>query len=120
MLESLGDPPFFPNSPPLLPKEDESLFGDDLAALMSNIDVQGASGTVAPPPKAVPAQMWLPDNFFDSCPQCQAKFSWSLRRHHCRACGNVVCNSCSSHRMVLDSNSLSRVCDVCFAARFLK
>ncbi|CAH1793266.1 unnamed protein product [Owenia fusiformis] len=37
---------------------------------------------------------WIPDNECSSCIQCQKKFDWSCRRHHCRRCGRIFCSSC--------------------------
>ncbi|CAK4697270.1 hypothetical protein LEN26_020682 [Aphanomyces euteiches] len=62
---------------------------------------------------------WVPDALVDRCYQCQAFFSLVLRRHHCRRCGNVFCDSCSSARMPLVSAGFFtpvRVCDSCCEA----
>jgi rabenosyn-5 len=44
---------------------------------------------------------WQDDTTVSRCPFCQQEFgSWTLRRHHCRICGRVVCadpvTGCSS------------------------
>ena len=38
-------------------------------------------------------------------------------QHHCRRCGKIVCNNCSTKRLLLASQSSEpvRVCDPCFA-----
>ncbi|AOW04110.1 hypothetical protein B0I72DRAFT_46172 [Yarrowia lipolytica] len=46
----------------------------------------------------MPVAVWIPDEQASSCHCCQATFSLFNRRHHCRKCGNVVCNSCSTTR----------------------
>ncbi|KAG5361694.1 E3 ubiquitin-protein ligase PIB1 [Yarrowia sp. C11] len=46
----------------------------------------------------MPVAVWIPDEQAVSCNCCQATFSLFNRRHHCRKCGNVVCNSCSTTR----------------------
>ncbi|KAF0695811.1 Aste57867_13408 [Aphanomyces stellatus] len=59
---------------------------------------------------------WVPDALADRCYHCQAVFSLVLRRHHCRRCGNVFCDACSSSRMPLVSAGFFtpvRVCDKC-------
>ena len=59
--------------------------------------------------------VWVPDERVTMCQICTAVFSLTFRRHHCRACGKVVCDICSSHRMPLKylNNRKSRVCDHC-------
>jgi FYVE zinc finger len=48
---------------------------------------------------AVPA--WQPDSEVSHCPICKKQFKWMFRRHHCRKCGRVVCDSCSPHRITI-------------------
>ena len=45
------------------------------------------------------AAVWVPDTQFSACVLCDAKFSLTRRRHHCRACGKVVCGSCSGNKV---------------------
>ena len=47
------------------------------------------------------APVWVPDNAADACMECNAEFTFMRRRHHCRACGRLVCGVCSPHRVVL-------------------
>ena len=51
----------------------------------------------------------------DLCEICHVKFSLLLRRHHCRACGINVCNSCSPHEKVIRtiSSTAVRICLLC-------
>jgi len=46
------------------------------------------------PDKAQPPA-WRPDAASDSCLCCGKDFSMWVRRHHCRACGELVCGDCS-------------------------
>ncbi|KAI7880056.1 hypothetical protein K492DRAFT_178165 [Lichtheimia hyalospora FSU 10163] len=51
--------------------------------------------------------------------KCQSEFDWAIRRHHCRRCGHIFCNSHSSNRLPLFDTvngkaEWSRVCDTCF------
>jgi len=50
------------------------------------------------------------------CQRCHHDFTLLVRRHHCRACGKVVCAFCSSNRAPLEYRSYepSRVCDMCY------
>ncbi|KAG8165248.1 hypothetical protein KVR01_005523 [Diaporthe batatas] len=44
---------------------------------------------------------WQPDAEVTFCPICHTQFSIFIRKHHCRKCGRVVCNSCSPHRITI-------------------
>ena len=46
--------------------------------------------------QAIGNQLWQPDESSSTCKCCHAMFSslWR-RRHHCRACGELVCGNCS-------------------------
>ncbi|XP_078064240.1 LOW QUALITY PROTEIN: FYVE, RhoGEF and PH domain-containing protein 1-like, partial [Mustelus asterias] len=51
------------------------------------------------------------------CMICQEPFnSITKRRHHCKACGHVVCGKCSEFRarLVYDNNRFNRVCRDCY------
>lgn len=37
---------------------------------------------------------WAPDDSASKCSACSNEFTNQLRRHHCRACGNVCCSAC--------------------------
>ncbi|KAH8415974.1 hypothetical protein KR222_005445 [Zaprionus bogoriensis] len=60
--------------------------------------------------------IWVPDNMAGQCMQCQQKFTMIKRRHHCRACGKVLCSVCCSQRFHLQfaNEPESRVCVQCF------
>lgn len=36
---------------------------------------------------------WVPDSEAPNCMNCQVKFTFTKRRHHCRACGKVSCQN---------------------------
>ena len=73
---------------------------------------------------------WARDNSSSSCLCCGDAFSFTLRRHHCRACGVLCCNFCSGKTLTFKSpldernaaaadqasKSPQRVCDGCFNA----
>ncbi|VDK41710.1 unnamed protein product [Anisakis simplex] len=65
------------------------------------------------------AAVWIPDGEAQKCMACQrTQFTMIQRRHHCRACGSVVCASCSTHnyRIAGLGKRPVRVCDKCFAS----
>jgi hypothetical protein len=50
--------------------------------------------------------IWMPDLETDNCLRCSTKFTFSKRRHHCRACGLIFCSKCSNKRLNLPLVSL--------------
>ena len=54
----------------------------------------------------------------DECSKCKAEFGLVQRKHHCRACGNIFCNKCSSKQAIIPKYGIEkevRVCDACYA-----
>ncbi|KZP00136.1 FYVE-domain-containing protein, partial [Calocera viscosa TUFC12733] len=45
---------------------------------------------------------WEPDSGVVECRNCHRRFTFLLRKHHCRRCGHIFCDRCSSHRVSLD------------------
>ena len=41
-------------------------------------------------------ELWTEDNSVNSCHNCKNEFTFLNRRHHCRLCGKIFCNSCSN------------------------
>uniref|UniRef100_A0A8B9G178 Zinc finger FYVE domain-containing protein 26 n=1 Tax=Amazona collaria TaxID=241587 RepID=A0A8B9G178_9PSIT len=70
-----------------------------------------------PPEKPPPKQQWVPDDTETICMVCKTeRFTMFNRRHHCRRCGRLVCSSCSTKKMAVQTcrENLSRVCDQCY------
>jgi hypothetical protein len=67
---------------------------------------------------------WMKNNASKKCTRCEKKFTLSVRRHHCRHCGDLVCQECSLHRVKVEADNLmqnggdaseaQRCCDTCF------
>ncbi|KAM5257584.1 zinc finger FYVE domain-containing protein 16 isoform 1-T3 [Hipposideros larvatus] len=58
---------------------------------------------------------WVPDSEAPNCMNCQAKFTFTKRRHHCRACGKVFCGVCCNRKCKLQYlEKEARVCVVCY------
>ncbi|OQV21125.1 Zinc finger FYVE domain-containing protein 9 [Hypsibius exemplaris] len=58
---------------------------------------------------------WVPDEFAPICMLCGTRFSMVKRRHHCRACGSVICASCGNFKAKLEYLEMreDRVCAMC-------
>ncbi|KAL4822523.1 hypothetical protein H8958_007021 [Nasalis larvatus] len=58
---------------------------------------------------------WIPDSEAPNCMNCQVKFTFTKRRHHCRACGKVFCGVCCNRKSKLQYlEKEARVCIVCY------
>ena len=77
--------------------------------------------------KNLVASSWVDDSASKHCLLCQDQFNYSNRRHHCRGCGILCCELCSSKTLVFKASSspsksgkggkskeADRVCDKCF------
>ncbi|VDP04911.1 unnamed protein product [Soboliphyme baturini] len=60
------------------------------------------------------APEWVDD---DRCHRCQTQFTLINRKHHCRNCGQIFCDKCSSRYIPLPHIGIERdvrVCETCF------
>uniref|UniRef100_T1KMA3 WD repeat and FYVE domain-containing protein 3 n=1 Tax=Tetranychus urticae TaxID=32264 RepID=T1KMA3_TETUR len=60
---------------------------------------------------------WVKDEIVEYCAQCNVKFTFSGRKHHCRNCGLVFCSKCSKYEAEvkrLKTKKPVRVCYNCF------
>ncbi|ULT96640.1 hypothetical protein L3Y34_004892 [Caenorhabditis briggsae] len=51
------------------------------------------------------------------CYRCRSIFTVFTRKHHCRACGQIFCDKCSSREMALPQFGIEkevRVCETCY------
>lgn len=64
------------------------------------------------------APVWVPDSQAPICMKCEVKFTFTKRRHHCRACGKVFCAACCSlkSKLVYMDRKEARVCVTCHHA----
>eukprot|EP01083_Nonionella_stella_P008417 24270_1 len=62
--------------------------------------------------------VWFDDKLSNSCLLCGSGFTVFSRRHHCRVCGLLVCQACSSRKLQFSDKDfkqcLQRACDKCF------
>uniref|UniRef100_UPI00358E90A2 FYVE and coiled-coil domain-containing protein 1-like isoform X2 n=1 Tax=Myxine glutinosa TaxID=7769 RepID=UPI00358E90A2 len=60
---------------------------------------------------------WQLDRDAVICVECQSNFSIRNRKHHCRSCGRIFCDSCSNNWVLNESGKKERHCTTCYAAR---
>ncbi|EGD73831.1 TK protein kinase [Salpingoeca rosetta] len=66
-------------------------------------------GNFDPAPFLVDQQLWQPNNDSPKCRACGTTFTFTIRRHHCRTCGGLVCGRCSPRHPVTSK----RCCPSC-------
>ncbi|KAF2359595.1 Smad anchor for receptor activation Smad-binding domain [Trinorchestia longiramus] len=61
------------------------------------------------------APFWVPDEDASGCQECGRQFTLVRRRHHCRACGRVLCANCCKDKAQLPYMDYreARVCATC-------
>ncbi|XP_039766110.1 FYVE, RhoGEF and PH domain-containing protein 5 isoform X2 [Ornithorhynchus anatinus] len=84
-----------------------------LAAFHNSVEIRERLGICLGerPPTLVPVSHVM------MCMNCGCDFSLTLRRHHCHACGKIVCRNCSRNKYPLKylKDRLAKVCDGCYA-----
>ena len=74
-------------------------------------------GNFGAKPRCVHQKLWVKDSDMAHCKRCGEEFSFVIRKHHCRVCGDIFCNSCSGKCLVLahdQSRYDIRACDMCY------
>ncbi|RCH99978.1 hypothetical protein CU098_006300 [Rhizopus stolonifer] len=110
------------------PTEDVPHSPTDLTRNRSKSNADSTSGGLLPRSQRV----WELDRHASECRRCHRRFNFLIRRHHCRRCGQIVCDKCSSHRIRLPAEEIiedpmiassqypflatqtQRVCDSCY------
>ncbi|KAF0700684.1 Aste57867_8862 [Aphanomyces stellatus] len=49
---------------------------------------------------------WIPDEEVSLCKSCGLLFDWVRRKHHCRYCGQVFCDLCTTHRSMIREDKI--------------
>ena len=60
---------------------------------------------------------WIIDEEIRSCMICNQTFHFFLRKHHCRSCGNIICQKCSNNFVIIEEMydlGEQRVCNMCY------
>lgn len=63
------------------------------------------------------APIWKEDTEATCCFKCRNNFSTFNRKHHCRACGEIFCGTCSAKQSPIPKFGIEkevRVCDACY------
>nr|XP_020728184.1 FYVE, RhoGEF and PH domain-containing protein 5 [Odocoileus virginianus texanus] len=83
-----------------------------LAAFQHSVEIRERLGVSLGerPPTLVPVTHVM------MCMNCGCDFSLTLRRHHCHACGKIVCRNCSRNKYPLKylKDRMAKVCDGCY------
>ncbi len=59
---------------------------------------------------------WADDAEATACKACSSGFTLTNRKHHCRNCGQIFCNDCSSKTAAMPNyRRPQRACDSCYA-----
>lgn len=62
------------------------------------------------------APVWCDKKSVTCCAKCTTAFNLFKKKHHCRACGKVYCDTCTKNKIILkhiDTAAMQRVCDIC-------
>ncbi|NXT60124.1 ZFY16 protein, partial [Chaetops frenatus] len=89
--------------------------GESSSEAVENQASESAESHKTPPALSWKQPLWVPDSEAPNCMNCQAKFTFTKRRHHCRACGKVFCGSCCKRKCKLQyMEKEARVCTGCY------
>ncbi|NWT95817.1 ZFY16 protein, partial [Urocynchramus pylzowi] len=89
--------------------------GESSSEAGGNQTSESAEARRAPAALSWKQPLWVPDSEAPNCMNCQAKFTFTKRRHHCRACGKVFCGSCCKRKCKLQyMEKEARVCTGCY------
>ncbi|KAM6110025.1 zinc finger FYVE domain-containing protein 16 isoform 2-T2 [Phoenicopterus ruber ruber] len=95
------------NSEPAHSGESSSEAGDQTSENVESLKIPTALSGKQP--------LWVPDSEAPNCMNCQVKFTFTKRRHHCRACGKVFCGGCCKRKCKLQyMEKEARVCNGCY------
>jgi MAD (mothers against decapentaplegic) interacting protein len=99
-----------PSSP-----ENSSSSSSDPPSVAMAAEPQEAGGAGDPVHLGDIPPFWVPDGDADACMNCDLKFTTFRRRHHCRACGKVMCAKCCNGKAALAymERKVARVCSSC-------
>jgi len=95
------------------------IVGGAIGALGGPLGVVIGSGVGLALGGAVGVVTWKDDSLCTHCGLCGVEFSFTIRKHHCRGCGEVFCDECTKNRKFISypgiafRDKMSRVCVTC-------
>jgi len=76
-------------------REDKSRWNQAISDAIGNNEKKKRNFPIEIPTTSEKAKIWVPDSQVTNCKRCNEGFSLLNRKHHCRKCGEVICNNCS-------------------------
>ncbi|TYZ68968.1 hypothetical protein PybrP1_012926 [[Pythium] brassicae (nom. inval.)] len=86
-----------------------SSYTSRIATALSKLAVVVQERCLAHMPMIVKSE-WVAASDRKSCNVCTSKFGYLSKKHHCRACGEVVCKSCIVTRLVGEESKFCKKC----------
>lgn len=65
-----------------------------------------SSTAISEVPDSINMNVWESDEQARSCRICERRFGLLVRRHHCRKCGQIICDKCSPWKVYLNSSDI--------------
>ncbi|NWT05343.1 ZFY16 protein, partial [Mionectes macconnelli] len=89
--------------------------GESVSEAVGNQTSENTESLKTPAALSWKQPLWVPDSEAPNCMNCQVKFTFTKRRHHCRACGKVFCGNCCKRKCKLQyMEKEARVCTGCY------
>ncbi|XP_053974456.1 RUN and FYVE domain-containing protein 2 isoform X3 [Hylaeus anthracinus] len=93
----------------------EELGGQLSTAKLAAVELREAADNAQQLQQQEGAATWASDRLVTHCKSCNREFNITRRKHHCRNCGKIFCNTCSDNTTALPNSAKPvRVCDECY------
>lgn len=79
---------------------------DNLSLAVPTSPGMHRSSSLSSDPRAGQVRVWQPDHEVRACPTCSRAFKLWFRKHHCRLCGQIRCDDCSSNQDYLSAEQV--------------
>lgn len=95
--------------------QQDDTVNDDADSAVDNVDDENDDedddepcSPSSPSFKQIVSPVWQPDRTSRACTLCHVAFSTLRRRHHCYACGRLLCRNCSKFRGVRQVSDVAK------------